>query len=51
MGGVCILMNESSVLAGLAVEVLFMLFVALCNGLKINECEAYWLKNYYLATH
>ena len=40
-----------SVMAGLIVEILFMLFsiIALCNGLKMSEYGAYWLTGFPLS--
>ena len=54
--GVCfitLMINYSifSVMAGLIVEILFMLFlfIKLCNGLKMSEYDdAYWLKGFPL---
>jgi len=34
-----------SIMAGLIVEILFMLF-SVCNGLKISEYEVYWLMDF-----
>ena len=37
---------RASIVAGLIVEMLFMLFSWIYNGLKISEYKAYWLTDF-----